>query len=83
MAGNGFSLEDRVAVVTGGGQSLGLAICRALRAAGASIVVAEINDETGPDAAEELRGYLRQDRRNRPRIGKGDGAARSSKSTAV
>ncbi|HZA44367.1 MAG TPA: SDR family NAD(P)-dependent oxidoreductase, partial [Rubrobacter sp.] len=56
MAHNGFSLEDRVAVVTGGGQSLGLEISRALHAAGAEIVVAEINDETGPDAAEELGG---------------------------
>ena len=56
MADTGFSLEDRVAVVTGGGQSLGLAISRALRAAGADVVVAEINDETGPDAAEELSG---------------------------
>jgi NAD(P)-dependent dehydrogenase (short-subunit alcohol dehydrogenase family) len=56
MAVNGFSLEGRVAVITGGGQSLGLAISRALRAAGADIVVAEINDQTGPDAAEELGG---------------------------
>jgi len=53
---NGFSLNDRVAVVTGGGQSLGLAISRALRAAGARVVIAEVNDETGPDAAEELGG---------------------------
>src|ERR671914_466476 len=53
MAHNGFSLEDRVAVVTGGGQSLGLEISRALHAAGAEIVVAEINDETGPDVVEE------------------------------
>ena len=56
MPTNGFSLEGRVAVVTGGGQSLGLAISRALRAAGADVVVAEINDETGADAAEELQG---------------------------
>ncbi|MGH3145974.1 MAG: SDR family NAD(P)-dependent oxidoreductase, partial [Rubrobacter sp.] len=62
MAENGFSLEDRVAVVTGGGQSLGLAVSRALSAAGAKIVVAEINDETGPDAAEELHGtYVKTD----------------------
>jgi NAD(P)-dependent dehydrogenase (short-subunit alcohol dehydrogenase family) len=56
MEENGFSLRDRVAVVTGGGQSLGLAISRALRGAGARLVIAEVNDETGSDAAEELEG---------------------------
>ena len=56
MEQHGFSLHDRVAVVTGGGQSLGLSISRALHDAGARVVVAEVNDETGPDAAEELDG---------------------------
>jgi NAD(P)-dependent dehydrogenase (short-subunit alcohol dehydrogenase family) len=56
MEPNGFSLRDRVAVVTGGGQSLGLAIARSFRNAGARVVIAEIDDETGPDAAEELEG---------------------------
>ena len=51
-----FSLQERVAVVTGGGQSLGLAISRALHGAGAEMVIAEVNDETGPEAAEELEG---------------------------
>ena len=52
----GFSLRDRVAVVTGGGQSLGLAISRSLHGAGAQMVIAEVNDETGPEAAGELEG---------------------------
>ena len=56
MDSNGFSLQDRVAVVTGGGQSLGLAIGRAFRDHGAKLVVAEINTETGQRAAEELGG---------------------------
>jgi NAD(P)-dependent dehydrogenase (short-subunit alcohol dehydrogenase family) len=56
MEENGFSLRDRIAVVTGGGQSLGLAISRALRRAGAEMVIAEVNDQTGPDVAEELEG---------------------------
>jgi len=51
-----FSLQDKVAVVTGAGQGLGLDIARALRAAGAFVVVAEINTETGQAAAEELEG---------------------------
>jgi NAD(P)-dependent dehydrogenase (short-subunit alcohol dehydrogenase family) len=51
-----FSLQDRVAVVTGGGQSLGLEISRSLHSSGAQMVIAEVNDQTGPDAAEELDG---------------------------
>jgi NAD(P)-dependent dehydrogenase (short-subunit alcohol dehydrogenase family) len=50
------SLRDRIAVVTGAGQSLGLEISRALRTAGAKVVVAEINAEAGPAAAAELEG---------------------------
>ena len=46
MEGNGlFSLGDKVAVVTGGGRSLGLEISRTLRGAGAEVVVAE--EDTG------------------------------------
>lgn len=56
MNGNGFSLRDRVAVVTGGGRSLGLEIGRTLKAAGARVVVAEIDADTGQTAAEELEG---------------------------
>src|SRR5215207_11421708 len=56
MDEHSFSLQDRVAVVTGGGQSLGLAISRARRRAGAEMVIAEVNDQTGADVAEELEG---------------------------
>jgi NAD(P)-dependent dehydrogenase (short-subunit alcohol dehydrogenase family) len=49
-------------VVTGGGRSLGLEISRSLRAAGASVVVSEIDAETGTGAAEELGGsFVRTD----------------------
>ena len=44
----GFSLRDKVAIVTGGGQSLGLAISRALHRAGAKLVIAEVNEKTVP-----------------------------------
>jgi NAD(P)-dependent dehydrogenase (short-subunit alcohol dehydrogenase family) len=56
MEEQGFSLQGRVAVVTGGGQSLGLAVSRVLHRAGAEVVIAEVNERTGPDAAEELEG---------------------------
>ena len=50
-----FSLEGQVGVVTGGGQGLGKMFCHAFAEAGADIVVAEINAETGPVTAEEIR----------------------------
>lgn len=56
MVSEKFSLQGKVAVVTGGGQSLGLDIGRALRDAGAQVVVAEVNADTGRAAAEELEG---------------------------
>lgn len=43
-----FSLAEQVGIVTGGGQGLGQAFCLAFADAGADIVVAEINAETGP-----------------------------------
>ena len=56
MQTEGFLLRDRVAVVTGAGGGLGLEIGRALRAAGARVVAAEVNTEAGRAAAEELDG---------------------------
>ena len=57
-----FSLRDQVAMVTGGGQGIGLELARALAGAGAHPVIAEINEETGRKAAEEVGGqYLKLD----------------------
>jgi NAD(P)-dependent dehydrogenase (short-subunit alcohol dehydrogenase family) len=50
-----FSLEGQVGVITGGGQGLGKTFCHAFAEAGADVVVAEINTETGPVTAEEIR----------------------------
>lgn len=50
-----FSLKGQVGIVTGGGQGLGKAFCLAFAEAGADIVIADINPETGPKTAEEIQ----------------------------
>ena len=49
-----FSMAGQVALVTGGGQGIGKVLCHAFAEAGADIVVAEINQETGPATVEEI-----------------------------
>ena len=49
-----FSLEDMVGIVTGGGQGLGRVYCHAFAEAGADVVVAEINPETGRETSEQV-----------------------------
>lgn len=51
-----YSLADRVAIVTGGSGGIGSATCRALAKRGASIVVADIAENSAQELAEELRG---------------------------
>ena len=50
-----FSLDGQVGIVTGGGQGLGKTFCEAFAEAGASVVVAEINAQTGAATAREIR----------------------------
>ncbi len=50
-----FSLQGRVAIVTGGGQGLGKVFCLALAEAGADVVVAELDVETGPQTVIEVQ----------------------------
>ena len=50
-----FSLAGKVAIVTGGGQGLGKVFCHAFAEAGADLVVAELNPETGPQVEEEMK----------------------------
>jgi 2-deoxy-D-gluconate 3-dehydrogenase len=47
-------LNDRKALVTGGAQGLGEGMARALAAAGAQVVVADLQDDLGPKVAESL-----------------------------
>jgi sorbitol-6-phosphate 2-dehydrogenase len=47
-------LEDRIALVTGGGQGLGQAIARRLAREGAHVLIADINQETANSTAAEI-----------------------------
>lgn len=49
-----FSLHGQVGIVTGGGQGLGRVFCHAFAEAGADVVVAEKNADTGPAVASEI-----------------------------
>jgi NAD(P)-dependent dehydrogenase (short-subunit alcohol dehydrogenase family) len=48
-------LKDRVAIVTGSGQGMGLAIAHACAREGAKIVITDINDKTIEAAVEEIK----------------------------
>ncbi len=50
-----MALEQRVAIVTGGGKGIGKHYCRGLAAQGAAIVVAEIDPAAAETTAAELR----------------------------
>src|SRR4051812_41405743 len=49
-------LQDRVAVITGGGSGIGLATARRFAAEGAKVVVVDLNADAGKAAADEVGG---------------------------
>jgi 3-oxoacyl-[acyl-carrier protein] reductase len=51
-----MNLKDKVAIVTGGGIGLGRAYCKALAAAGAKVVVADIQEHAAGTVADEVEG---------------------------
>jgi len=50
-----ISFENKVALVTGAGSGMGLAAAKAFAASGASVVLADWNEEAAQTAAEELK----------------------------
>jgi NAD(P)-dependent dehydrogenase (short-subunit alcohol dehydrogenase family) len=49
-------LKDKVAIVTGGASGIGKAICKALAAEGANVVVVDLDGQKGKEAAKEIGG---------------------------
>ena len=50
------SLQDKIAIVTGGAQGLGEAICYRLAAEGCHLVVADLNEEKAKQTASNIQG---------------------------
>ena len=60
-------LQDKVALVTGGGQGLGQAICWRLAHEGCNVVVADLNEETAIETAAAITAYLRDEAKTEQR----------------
>jgi NAD(P)-dependent dehydrogenase (short-subunit alcohol dehydrogenase family) len=58
MSSIGSRLQDRVAVITGGGSGIGLASARRLAAEGAKVVIGDIDAVAGQAAADEVGGLF-------------------------
>jgi NAD(P)-dependent dehydrogenase (short-subunit alcohol dehydrogenase family) len=52
---NPYSLKDKVAIVTGGGSGIGLAISKTFAAAGAKVCVLDVNQENGEKALAAIK----------------------------
>ena len=54
----GMRLKDRVAIVTGGASGIGAATVREMVKEGASVLIADLNDDLGNELAEELNNVV-------------------------
>ena len=55
-------VQDRIAIVTGGGTGIGRATARRLAEEGAKVTVAELNAEAGAKVARDIGGdFVRHD----------------------
>ena len=59
-----FSLQDQIAIVTGAAKGIGKGIAAVLRQAGATVVVADIDEAAGQATAQALGADLRKWRSN-------------------
>jgi len=50
-----FSLDNKVALVTGGARGIGAELCRALASSGAAVLISDISDSQGEELADCLR----------------------------
>lgn len=55
-----MGLKDKAAIVTGGGQGIGKAICLVLAREGCDLVIGDINRQTAEKVAEEIRSLQRK-----------------------
>jgi len=55
-----MELTGQVAIVTGGGQGIGKAICLELARAGADVAVADVREDTARQVVEEIKGLGRK-----------------------
>ena len=60
MSDTFFRLDDKTAVVTGGGQGIGAAIARRLAAAGATVVLFDLHKDPATKLAAEIGGSVIQ-----------------------
>ena len=81
-----LDLTGRKALVTGGAQGLGEGMAHALAAAGATVVIADLQDDLGPKVAESLatrgegHGFVAPRRHRRRQLGGRRSPRRSSTS---